>query len=258
MSASVMMSEIPWNEYQRRIAEEDAVVFVPVGAVEQHGYHLPLGTDWMMATYMARRAAERVGGVVAPPVMYAARSQVRTGGGPHRCGTTSLNAETLIAMTYDVLCELGRHGARKIAVIDGHFENRFFLDEACYRAQRDLEARGVRDLRILKMLYAERISPETMEKAYAGVSFPGLDLEHGGILETAMMLYCYPDLVDVSKIPDEALPDFPPYDLFPVRPDWVPASGCLSSGKPATAEIGKLLVEEFVDLVSTAVSAEFR
>ena len=258
MPARVMMSDLSWDDYGRRIREEDAVVFVPIGAVEQHGHHLPLGTDWMMATYMARRAAERVGGVVAPPVMYAARSQIRTGGGPHQCGTTSLNAETLIAMVYDVLCELGRHGARKIAVIDGHFENRFFLDEACYRAQRDLEVRGITGVRILKMLYAERIKPETMDKAYAGTTFPGLDLEHGGILETAMMLYCYPELVDVSKIPDEKLPDFPPYDLFPVKPEWVPASGSLSSGKAATVEIGKLLIEEFVDLVSSAVSAEFR
>lgn len=258
MSTSVMMSEISWDEYRRRLVEEDAIVLVPVGALEQHGYHLPLGTDWMMSTYMAKRAAERIGGVVAPPLMYAARSQIRTGGGPHQCGTTSLNAETLIAMTYDVLCELARHGARKIAVIDGHFENRFFLDEACYRAQRDLEMRGVHDLRILKMVYAERIQPQTLDKVYAGIGFPGLDLEHGGILETAMMLYCYPDLVDITKIPDESLPEFPPYDLFPVKPDWVPPSGCLSSGKSATAEIGQLLVEEFVDLVSTSISAEFR
>jgi creatinine amidohydrolase len=255
---TVMMSEMAASEYKRRISEEDAIVFVPIGAVEQHGHHLPLGTDWLMATYMARRAAERVGGIVAPPVMYTARSQIRTGGGPHQCGTTSLNAETLIAMTYDVLCELARHGAKKIAVIDGHFENRFFLDEACYRAQRDMAVHGFPDMRILKMVYAEKIKPETIAKIYDGIEFPGLDLEHGGILETAMMLYCYPDLVDMTKIVDEPLPQFPPYDVFPVKPEWVPASGCLSSGKPATVEIGQLLVEEFVDLVSTSVSAEFR
>lgn len=254
---TVMMSELTWDVYQRRIRDEGAVVFVPVGAVEQHGYHLPLGTDWMMASYVARRAAERLGGIVAPPVTYAARSQVRTGGGPHRCGTTSLDAEVLIGLLANILCELSRHGARRIAVIDGHFENRFFLDEACYRAQRDSALRGAEDLRILKMLYAEKIRPETMERVYAGLDFPGLDLEHGGILETAMMLYCHPELVDLSKIADEPTPDFPPYDVFPANPDWVPASGALSSGRAATREAGKLLVEEFVELVSDAVSAEF-
>ncbi|RBI69855.1 creatininase [Roseovarius sp. TE539] len=255
---SVMMSELSWDTYQRQLREEDAIVIVPVGAVEQHGYHLPLGTDSLMASYMARRAAENVGGIVAEPVAYGARSQVRTGGGPHRCGTTSLNAETLIAVVHDVLVEIGRHGARKIAVIDSHFENRFFLDEACHRAQQTLALRG-HDARILKMLYAERIEPETMDAVYAGMDNPpGLDLEHGGILETAMMLYCYPDLVDMSRIADETPPGFPPYDLFPVEPAWVPESGCLSSGKTASREIGEMLVEEFVTHVTDSLRKEFR
>lgn len=258
MTASVMMSDLSWDEYQRRIREEDAIVLLPVGAVEQHGYHLPLGTDWMMATYMARRAAENVGGIVAAPINYGYRSQVRTGGGPDRGGTTNLDGLTLISLVKDVLKELVRHGARKLAVIDGHFENRFYLDEACHLAVRELEYAGITDARILKMLYAERIRPETLETVYAGKPYPGLDLEHGGILETAMMLYCHPDHVDMSKIPDEDLPDFPPYDLFPGNPDWVPASGSLSSGMGATAEAGKILVEEFVQLVSDSLTAEFR
>ena len=81
MSRSVMMSDLSWPEYKRRLEEEDAIILLPVGAVEQHGYHLPLGTDWIMATEMSRRAAERVGGGVAPPVMYAYKSQIRSGGG---------------------------------------------------------------------------------------------------------------------------------------------------------------------------------
>jgi creatinine amidohydrolase len=253
----VMMSELSWDAYQRRLRDDDAIVIVPVGAVEQHGYHLPLGTDWLMASYMARRAAENLGAIVAEPISYGARSQVRTGGGPHRCGTTSLNAETLIALVHDVIVEIGRHGARRIAVIDSHFENRFFLDEACHRAQETLAMRG-QEARIFKMLYAERIAPETMAKVYAGMDNPpGLDLEHGGILETAMMLYCYPDLVDMSRMVDEPAPDFPPYDVFPVNPDWVPASGALSSGRTATREIGELLVEEFVALVTDSLRIEF-
>ena len=138
MTRSVMMSELCWSEYKRRLEEEDAIVLLPVGAVEQHGHHLPLGTDWMMATEMSRRAAERVGGIVAPPVSYAYKSQVRTGGGNHYCGTTSLDGNSLINMVRDVLKEFARHGARKVAVIDGHYENEFFLTEACDLALRDL------------------------------------------------------------------------------------------------------------------------
>lgn len=258
MPRSVMMSEISWDEYQRRIDREDAIVLLPVGAVEQHGLHLPLGTDWMMATYMARRAAENVGGIVAAPISYGYRSQIRTGGGAHRLGTTNLDGTTIISLVKDVLKEFARHGARKIAVVDGHFENRFYLDEACHLAVRELEYAGISNTKILKMLYAERIRPETMDVIYAGTQFPGLDLEHAGILETAMMLYCYPELVDRSRIADEGVAKFPPYDLFPGNPDWVPASGALSPATVATAEMGKVLVEEFVELVTESLRAEFR
>jgi creatinine amidohydrolase len=253
-----MMSELSWDEYQRRILEENAIVLLPVGSVEQHGYHLPLGTDWLMATYMARRAAENVGGVVAAPISYGYRSQVRTGGGSHQVGTTSLDGVTIINLVKDVLKEIARHGARRIAVIDAHFENRFYLDEACHLAVRELEYSGIDDVKILKMLYAERIKPETMNAVYANTKFPGLDLEHAGILETAMMLYCYPELVQHKRSVNDEPAQFPPYDLFPSNPDWVPKSGALSPASAATAEIGKLLVEEFVELVSASLRAEFR
>jgi creatinine amidohydrolase len=258
MQKTVMMSELSWSEYERRLKSEDAVLFLPVGALEQHGHHLPLGTDWMMATYMARRAAEKLGGIVAPPVTYAGRSQIRTGGGPHRMGGVNLRHETLIYTLYDVILELARHGAKKIAVIDGHYENRFILDEGCYRAQQDLAVRGQKDVTIIKILYPERIKSETLAKVYEGVTFPGLDLEHAGILETSMMLYCHPELVELDKVVEEPPAKFPPYDVFPVRPEWVPPSGCLSPPKGSARELGELLVEEFVANVISIVSSEFR
>ncbi len=257
MSGSVMMSELSWPEYKRRIEEDDAIILLPVGAVEQHGYHLPLGTDWMMATEMSRRAAERVGGIVAPPIMYAYKSQIRSGGGNHFCGTTSLDGNSLIEMVRDVLKEFGRHGARKIAVIDGHYENEFFLTEACDLAIRDLRYDGVTDMKILKMRYCEEVSDEAINTTYPN-GYPGLSLEHGAVFETSMMLYCFPNLVDVDKISDDPPADFPPYDLYPVNPDWVPPSGCLSPAHGSSAEIGKMLVDEFTGLVSRALEAEFR
>jgi creatinine amidohydrolase len=258
MPNTVMMSELSWSEYGRRLKEEDAVLFLPVGALEQHGHHLPLGTDWMMGTYIARRAAEKVGGIVAPPVTYAARSQIRTGGGPHQMGGVNLRHETLIYTVHDVLLELARHGAKKIAVIDAHYENRFILDEACYRAAQDLESKGNKEVTIVKILYPERIKPETLTKVYAGLKYPGLDLEHAGILETSMMMYCHPDLVRMDKVVQEGAADFPGYDVFPVRPEWVPASGCLSPPKGSARELGELLVEEFVANVIAIVNKEFR
>lgn len=258
MSRSVMMAELSWVEYERRLVDEDAIVFLPVGSVEQHGFGLPLSTDTLLATYMAQRAAEAVGGVVAAPITYGYRSQVRSGGGPHRQGTVNLGAATLVNLARDILIEFIRHGARKIAVIDGHLENRSLLDEACHLAIEHAAYLGRSDVRVFKMLYAERISPHLMEAVYRGRDYPGLELEHAGLLETAMMLACHPELVDMSKLPQEAPAAFPPYDMFPPNPGWVPPSGSLSPGTRATAEMGRMLLDEFAGQLISSLRAEFR
>lgn len=256
VTATVKMAEMSWDEYENRI-NDDAVVLFAVGAVEQHGYHMPLGTDFLLGNYIATRVAEEINGVVAPPVSYGARSQPRTGGGPHRMGGVNLRPETLMNLVYDILLEFARHGAKKVAVIDAHYENRFFLDEACYRAQQDIEAKGNKDFRIVKILYPEYIKPETIQKVYEGKYYPGLDLEHAGILETSMMLYAFPDLINMDKAADEPPAEFPHYDVFPVKPEWVPASGCLSCGKEGNREAGELLVEEFVVNASSILKKEY-
>ncbi len=107
------------------------------------------------------------------------------------------------------------------------------------------------------MRHCEEITGESINKTYPN-GYPGLSLEHGAVFETSMMLYCFPDLVDVSKISDDPPADFPPYDLYPGNPDWVPPSDCLSPAHGSSAEIGKMLVDEFTGLVSRALKAEFR
>ncbi len=257
MVNTVSMSEMSKDDYQRRVVDQGGVVLLPVGAVEQHGYHLPLGTDWLLSDYMAREAAVRLNGVVAPPIMYASRSQIRTGGGPHQCGTVSLDGQTLIGLVKEVIKELARHGAQKIAVIDSHFENRFFLDESCYQAIRELKLAGIDNVKIVKMQFAEGLTDETRAKAYEGIPFAGRHLEHGGFYETALMLHAYPHLVTMASIPEEDLPQFPPYDVFPEQPDWVPESGNLSSGKLATAARGKLMMDEMLEALVDALRQEF-
>jgi len=261
MRDSVLMAELSWVEYERRLREEDAIVLVPVGAVEQHGPHMPLGTDGLLAGEMARRAAERVGGIVAPTLSYGYKSQPRTGGGDHFPGSTGLDGENLMNLLSDVIAELGRTGAKKIAVIDGHYENQFFLTEGCEQAIRRLRTLGIADVKVLKMRYPEEVKQETLDylEQFYPDGYPGLDLEHGGILETSMMLYLFPHLVEMDKVPDDPPASFPPYDLYPHEgAAWVPPSGVLTPATKSSPEIGKMLVDEFVALVSKALEDAFR
>ncbi len=81
-------------------------------------------------------------------------------------------------MVKDVLKEFARHGARKIGVIDGHFENKYFLDEACDLAVRELRFDGIGDIKILKILYAAEFPQELLDAVYQDSTFAGLELEH--------------------------------------------------------------------------------
>jgi creatinine amidohydrolase len=247
------MAEMSWMEYRERLAGDGAVVLLPAGALEQHGPHLPLGTDAILATEMARRAAERLDGIVAPALTYGYKSQPRTGGGNHFCGTTSLDGGTLAAVVRDLIREFARHGARRVAVIDGHYENQMFLTEGIDLAVRDAPTAG---LRVLKMRYCETIRPETLARIFPH-GFPGLDLEHAGVLETALMLHLFPDRVDMGRVPSDPPAAPPPYDLYPTDTSWIPASGVLSPAKTATAEIGRLLTDECVELVVRSLETAF-
>jgi creatinine amidohydrolase len=80
LEATVRVVDLTWPEYAARVADSCPVI-LPVGALEQHGLHLPLDTDAEIAFRLAERVAREVGGVVLPPLVYGARSLARSGGG---------------------------------------------------------------------------------------------------------------------------------------------------------------------------------
>jgi len=255
MKESVFIAEMTWRQFEEKVVKAGKPVLLPIGAMEQHGWHLPLGTDWMMAGEIARRVARDVGCYVAPPLCYGYKSQIRSGGGNHRLGTTCLNGDTLVQLVRDVLVGLGKQGVTGLAVVDGHYENGMFLAEACDLAANDLLALG-HEVRIVKCMYGDDLPDQVARELYEGGEFPGLALEHAGMLETAMMLHCFPDLVGDIATAEQGTADFPAYDVFPSRPEWVPESGSLAPSRGATAEKGQFLVDRFVAFVGSAVRTE--
>lgn len=256
MAESVRIAEIPWTTYDKRVRDGETVVLLPVGALEQHGPHLPMNCDVVIPTAVAERAAARIDGLVAPSIAYGYKSQPRMGGGQHFPGTTSLDGMTLIWTVRDVIKEFARHGVRKLAVMVGHYENTMFTIEGIDLALRDLRADGVKDMKIVRADYWDFTSQATIERVWAE-GFPGWATEHAGTMETSLMLHLHPELVDMSQVPMHPPAHLPPYDVYPENPDWVPSSGALCSAKQATAEKGKMMLEEYVSGVAKALSGEF-
>jgi creatinine amidohydrolase len=205
---------------------------------------------------MAERVAQRIDGLVAPAIAYGYKSQQKSGGGNHMPGTTSLDGLTLTSTIKDVLKELARHGVRKVAMINGHFENSMFIVEGVDLALRELRWEGIKDFRVMVLSYWDFVTEATIATIYPD-GFPGWAVEHGGVLETSLMLHLHPHLVDISKVVDHPPASFPPYDFFPVKPEWTPSSGCLSSAKNASAEKGELLLDVCVEGIAHELSIGF-
>lgn len=252
----IRMSDLAWPDYDRRV-RDGAMVLVPVGALEQHGPHMSMNPDVLLPTAIAERVAGNVGGLVAPAIAYGYKSQQQSGGGNHMPGNTCLDGQTMISLVRDVLRELARHGVRRVVLVNGHYENSMFLTEGVDLVIRELGWSGVHDFRCIIILsYWDFIDEATIRAIYAD-DFPGWAVEHGGVLETSLMLHLHPQLVNMDLVPDHPPAKFPPYDHFPVKPELTPASGCLSSAKRATAEYGELLLKVAVKGISAALGDAF-
>ena len=219
---TVHMDQLSWVDYERRV-REGAVVFLPCGATEQHGPHLPLGTDALLASAISADVAARVGGLVAPALSYGYKSQPKCGGGQHFCGTTSLDGATLSALVRDAVREFYRHGVRRLVLVLGHYENQWFVAEGIQLALRDLGPDA--GLEVMRLEHWDFCHEQTLTDIFPE-GFPGFALEHAAVIETSLMLHFHPQLVALEKIPDDAPADFPPYDMYPTRTEWVPPSGC--------------------------------
>lgn len=131
---SHLLGELTWPEAERRFQEVD-VALLPVGAIEQHGPHLPLDTDAFDAKYLAVRVAESCSDprpLVLPLIPY--------GVSYHHDdfpGTISVGNEALSKIVYDIGLSCARHGITKLIIINGHGGNMATLQFAAQTINRD-------------------------------------------------------------------------------------------------------------------------
>ncbi len=169
------------------LLESTPIAVLPLGSVEQHGPHLPCGTDTMAAELVARAVADRLGALYVPLGPYGV-TPIHAG----HPGTISLRRATFEALLMDVCRELVGMGAERVILVNWHEVNtasadavatelqdttdaRFFVAQACYVAQR---------------LYAD----------------DGGSLTHGGSIETMAVMAHDPSLARVERAGEPARP----------------------------------------------------
>lgn len=102
---------------------------LPLGSVEYHGPHAPLGTDTTLAVGFAERIAERFGALLLPPIAYAFAPSITSG----ERGTLSVAPEVYLDYLSEVLRTLTRSGVLRILALNGHSENQYALRLAAER-----------------------------------------------------------------------------------------------------------------------------
>lgn len=237
----------------KKYLEAEDIIILPVGSTEQHGNHLPVGTDALAAIHFAQDAAKKAGVLVAPPCWY--------GWAPHHMaypGTITLSAQTLIEVLEDIVNCLIYQGFKKIIILNGHRgANNPPLDILASRVRNRTGALAV----VADPFFiAEEQTKEMLEKEEGVIG-------HAGGIETAHMLFHYPELTEMKSIKDnvEKEEGFFSSDPYCQR-NRVSAPGSIESfwnksqptghtGKPnwATKEKGQkyhdFVVEELVNLI---------
>jgi creatinine amidohydrolase len=131
-------ADLTWEEV-RDLPRERLTAILPVGAVEAHGPHLPLGTDVVIAEAMARAGAERLARAGVHAVLLPALPYTAAPFGAAFAGSLSMPPEVVTELVAALARELARHGVSALAIANGHLDPAHLraLAEAADRARRD-------------------------------------------------------------------------------------------------------------------------
>jgi creatinine amidohydrolase len=174
------LPHMTWEEVEQYLRTSDMVI-IPVGSIEQHGKHLPLGSDIIAAVETSLRIGQKTGVLVAPVVL--------AGVSEHHMGfpgTVSLTPATLEAVLYDTARSLIGHGFKRIMFLNGHGGNETTVTTVVYRINRETAATAVDLWRIDLPPTDPRLKDVKLDY-------------HAGVEETSMMMYLAGGLVQMAK-----------------------------------------------------------
>jgi creatinine amidohydrolase len=236
-----------------RARAKQAILVLPVGAVEQHGPHLPLTVDTEIPFRIASMLCERLKVIVAPVISYGARSLPQSGGGPSFPGTINIRGSVLTDYLKDVIAGYIETGFRSIVILNGHYENESFIFEALELCRQEGRLEGTK---IIAVGWWSLVPDAALERLF-GDRFPGWHAEHASACETSLMLHFRKDLVGPTRV-DNATPPRPGIYLYPADSSKISNRGVLGSSSPSTAEIGLALSEEICSQLTALIKGHMR
>ena len=223
------------------MALDPELAIIPVGSLEQHGPHLPVMTDWAIATEMGRRVAEKMGAFLLPALPV---STCRENMG--KKGTVWMEPVTFYQMMTDIIMSLKTQGFKKVGILQMH--GGIFIMTPLIR---DLNAKFNPDLMVVNVDGCAFFPPLYQE----GIIETNTEL-HAGEVETSQMLALAPETVHMDRAVDY-VPTIPrPYlsygSMFRASP-----TGVWGEPSKGTAEKGEKIFERCADLAVEQLEAAF-
>jgi creatinine amidohydrolase len=246
MNKEVRLERLSQPEAEARLKASRMIVLAP-GSIEQHGPHLPLGTDAFAADALAEEVARKMDAVLVPMPL--------VGVSPYHlswAGSLSLKPQTLIAVVEDICECLLPYGIEKVLFVNWHEGNTPTVRLAGDSIQRKFNVRVVvaESHIITNKIFGERAK-----------------LTHAGNMETAAVLMVDPSLVDVSKATNPTPEDegdkgheiFRQKDVFPIMRDFheVARTGWYGQPQEATLELAAEIREQVSDYIVDKARREF-
>ncbi|MFQ6047963.1 MAG: creatininase family protein [Phycisphaerae bacterium] len=204
----------------------NATAALPIGSLEKHGEHLPLGTDSLAVERKVLAAAEIEPVVVLPTLYYSHVKEMK-----NSVGAIALETDLLMKMVENICDEAARNGFKRIILVNGHGGNRYWLPLLMMNfcdADKDYAA----FLLQLRGLEAQINKLRDSDVAEA----------HAGEIETSVLLHLHPGLVRMERLPVSpglrrqvpSLPAYTPIEWYSWYPD-----AYAGDARPATAEKGR-------------------
>ncbi len=240
----VRYEELSASEFSKALARAAETCLIPLGIMEKHGPHLPVGTDLINIRAIALAAAQREYVVVFPHYFAGQIFEAR-----HQPGTIAYSHQLIWNMLQETCDELARNGFKKILLVNGHGGNNRFLDFFC-QAQLEKE----RDYVVY--LYRE---PEDSEFANRIKQLQKSSFDaHGGELETSLLMAHRPDLIQKAKMGSEDGNN--QQRLNQLKNVWTGIwwyarfpNHYAGDARPANEQIGKLIFEQKVKWLSETI-----
>jgi creatinine amidohydrolase len=238
------LADLTWSEVESRVKAGDTTAVIPLGAFEQHGPHLPLCVDTVVADALAERFCNRVPGALYVPAVQFGCSVEHLA----FCGTLSLLPATLGAVLSDLISSVVGHGFKHVVVFSAHGGNDAILAELepvlkkCAAPARTTIVHGIDKL---GKVWSDASAAEGLSKETSGA--------HAGEFETSIIAGLRSDLIRWQELREglTAVPADPQTLFYPSLRNHA-AEGVVGDPRAAAAERAERYLSAWVDFLIEA------